>query len=200
MRKTTFSLIIIIIAAVLVLQSCYPGDELTYSDTDIIATFFDEDADFSTKMTYAIPDTIYRLDDEGNPIADPGPNDQQVLNKIKDELENYGFSEVGNPANADVIIVSVVTTSSWVSGGCYYDWWYGWWYPYYGWCYPVYYTYDTGTLIIAMLDNDATEARNGLWVAAMNGLLGDNNSGTIARVNSGIEQAFDQSTYLGAGK
>lgn len=200
MRKTTLSLIIFIAAAIVVLQSCYPGDELTYSDTDIVATFYDKEADFSTKLTYAMPDTIYRLDDEGNPIVDVGANDQNIIDKVKDELEGYGFTEAATPAAADVIVFSVITTTSWVSGGCYYDWWYGWWYPYYGWCYPVYYTYDTGTLLIAMLDNDATEARTGLWVAAMNGLLGDSNAGTLSRVSAGIEQAFSQSPYLGAGK
>jgi hypothetical protein len=198
MRKTTFSLIIFIAAAIVVLQSCYPGDELTYSDTDIIATFYDKDADFATKMTYAMPDTIYRLDDEGNPIVDPGANDQSILNKIKSELEGYGFTEE-TPANSDVIVFAVISTSSWVSGGCYYSW-YSWYYPYYGWCYPVYYTYDIGTLLIAMIEKDTVEERNGLWVAAMNGLLGDSNSGTLSRVNSGIEQAFSQSPYLGTGK
>lgn len=198
MRKTTFSLIIFIAAAIVVLQSCYPGDELTYSDTDIIATFYDKEADFATKMTYAMPDTIYRLDDEGNPIVDPGANDQSILNKIKSELEGYGFTEE-TPANSDVIVFAVISTSSWVSGGCYSSW-YSWYYPYYGWCYPVYYTYDVGTLLIAMIEKDPVEERNGLWVAAMNGLLGDNNSGTLSRVNQGIEQAFSQSPYLGTGK
>lgn len=198
MRKTTFSLIIFIAAAIVVLQSCYPGDELTYSDTDIIATFYDKEADFATKMTYAMPDTIYRLDDEGNPIVDPGANDQSILNKIKSELEGYGFTEE-TPANSDVIVFAVISTSSWVSGGCYSSW-YSWYYPYYGWCYPVYYTYDVGTMLIAMIEKDTVEARNGLWVAAMNGLLGDSNSGTLSRVNSGIEQAFSQSPYLGTGK
>lgn len=198
MKKTTFSLIIFIASAIFVLQSCYPGDELTYSNTDIIATFYDKEADFATKTTYAMPDTIYRLDEEGKPIVDPGANDQSIINKIKDELEGYGFTEE-TPANADVIVFAVISTSSWVSGGCYYGW-YNWYYPYYGWCYPVYYTYDVGTLIIAMVEKDTIEEKNGLWVAALNGLLGDSNSGTLSRVNAGIEQAFSQSPYLGTGK
>lgn len=198
MRKTTLSLIIFIASAIFVLQSCYPGDELTYSNTDIIATFYDKEADFATKTTYAMPDTIYRLDEEGKPIVDPGANDQSIINKIKDELEGYGFTEE-TPANSDVIVFAVISTSSWVSGGCYYGW-YNWYYPYYGWCYPVYYTYDVGTLIIAMVEKDTIEEKNGLWVAALNGLLGDSNSGTISRVNAGIEQAFSQSPYLGTGK
>lgn len=198
MRKTTLSLIIFIAAAIVVLQSCYPGDELTYSDTDIVTTFYDKEANFATKTTYAMPDTIYRLDDEGNPIVDPGANDQNILNKIKDGLEGYNFTEAATPGDADVAVFSVISTSSWVSGGCYSSW-YSWYYPYYGWCYPVYYTYDVGTLIIVMVEKGTVE-RNGLWVAAMNGLLGDSNAGTIDRVNNGIEQAFSQSPYLGEGK
>lgn len=198
--RTTFGIALLILTTAVVLNSCYPGDELTYSNTDIVATFYDKDANFATKITYAMPDTIYRLDEDGNPIVDPGSNDQAIIDKIKSELEDYGFTAAATPADADVLVVSIVTTTSWVSGGCYYDWWYGWWYPYYGWCYPVYYTYDTGTLLIAMLDGDATEARTGLWVAALNGLLGDSNAGTQSRINQGIDQAFSQSPYLGAGK
>lgn len=194
----TISIMILFSALAVGLYSCYPGDEITYSDTDIIATFYDKEADFATKTTYAMPDTIYRLDEEGNPIVDPGANDQNIINKIKDELEGYGFTE-DIPANADVIVFAVVTTTSWVSGGCYYDW-YSWYYPYYGWCYPVYYTYDTGTLLIAMVEKDTVEERNGLWVAAINGLLGDSNAGTLDRINDGIQQAFSQSPYLGEGK
>ncbi|NUM62377.1 MAG: hypothetical protein HUU44_09555, partial [Ignavibacteriaceae bacterium] len=65
MRKSTLSLIILIAATIVLLQSCYPGEELTYSDTDIVATFYDKEANFATKTTYAMPDTIYRLDENG---------------------------------------------------------------------------------------------------------------------------------------
>lgn len=198
MRKTTISLIIFIAAAIVVLQSCYPGDGLSYKDTDAIATFYDKDANFATKFTYAIPDTIYRLDEQGNLIVDPGSNDLSIINKIKNELERYGFTEE-TPANADVLVFAVISTSTWVSGGCYYGW-YDWYFPNYGWCYPVYYTYDTGTLVIGMIEKSTTQEKNGLWVAAMNGLLGKSNSGILSRINSAIEQAFSQSPYLRAGK
>lgn len=196
----TFTSIAILILTATILQSCYPGEELTYSDTDLVATFYNKDANFATKQTFAIPDSIIRLDEDGNLVSDPGPFDQQILNKIKSELQAIGFTQEADPANADVLVVAAITTSTWVSGGCYYDWWYDWWYPYYGWCYPAYYTYDTGSIVIAMLDVNVTEAESGLWVAGINGLLGDSNSSTSARINQNIEQAFNQSPYLGDGK
>lgn len=200
-RRSIFliSSIAILILSTTILQSCYPGEELTYSDTDLVVTFYNKDANFATKQTFAMPDSIVRLDEDGNFVSDPGPFDNQILNKIKSELQSLGFTEEAVQANADVLVIAAITTSTWVSGGCY-DWWYSWWYPYYGWCYPTYYTYDTGTIIIAMLDVNVTEAKSGLWVAGINGLLGDSNSSTSSRINQNIEQAFNQSPYLGDGK
>jgi len=199
MRKTTFSLIIFIASAMVILQSCYPGDEITYSDSDIVATFYDEEANFSTKLTFAMPDEIIRLDDEGNPINDPGINDQLAINRIKSNLDQAGFTQIidpdtTNPATTPhVLVIAFANQSTWVSGGCYSSW-YSWYYPYYGWCYPVYYTYDIGSLVIVMID--PTESRNALWVAALNGILEDTNAGIAARVTDGIDQAFTQSPYL----
>jgi len=197
MRKTTFSLIIFIAAAIVVLQSCYPGDEITYSDSDIVATFYDKEADFATKLTFAMPDAIIRLDDEGNPVNDPGVNDQLAMNRIKSNLDQAGFTEITDPDSItnvpDVLVIAFANQSTWVSGGCYSSW-YSWYYPYYGWCYPVYYTYDIGSLVIVMID--PTESRNALWVAALNGILEDTNAGIADRVTDGIDQAFTQSPYL----
>jgi hypothetical protein len=44
--------------ALATLISCYPGDELTVSDTDTIITIFSKDADFSTQTTYAMDDSV----------------------------------------------------------------------------------------------------------------------------------------------
>jgi len=203
MRKTTLSLIIFIAAAIFILQSCYPGDELTYSDTDIVATFYDKDADFSNYDTYIMSDTIYTFDDESQSLI---PNDDisltnktTIFNGIESNLEDIGFNSTSNPSDADVVIAVIVTSSTWVGGGCYYGYW-SYWYPYYSWCYPVYYTYDTGTIIIAMIDKSVTEERPGLWIATINGLLGDANTELQSRINQNIDQAFTQSPYLGEGK
>lgn len=194
--RKTLSLMLLFIALAFVLNSCYPGEELTAEDTDIIATYFDKEADFTTKLTFAIKDSVIRLDEEGNPIYnETGPYDQQAINRIKDNMEDAGFTEVADPASADVILFTFTNKSTWVSGGCYSSW-YSWYYPYYGYCYPVYYTYETGTLGIVMIDADATEQKNALWVAAINGILEDTSAGILDRLYKGIDQAFTQSPYL----
>jgi hypothetical protein len=185
------------------LQSCYPGDELTYSDTDIVATFYDEEADFSNYDTYIMSDTVYTFDDESQsliPNDDISPtNKATILNGIENNLEDIGFNSTSNPTDADVVIAVIATSSTWVGGGCYSGYW-SYWYPYYGWCYPVYYTYDTGTIIIAMIDRTVIDDKPGLWIAAINGLLDDTSAGLESRINNNIDQAFDQSPYLGEGK
>ena len=128
-------MLMLFISICFILASCYPGETLTAADTDVIATFFNPNADFSTKNTYAIADSIARVDENGNPISDPGQFDQQIISRIKQNLQQLGYTEEQNPANADVLVVAFVTTNTWASGGCY-TWWYGWWYPYPGWCYP----------------------------------------------------------------
>jgi hypothetical protein len=194
--RKTLSLMLLFIALAFVLNSCYPGEELTAEDTDIVATFYDKEADFTTKLTYAIKDSVIRLDEDGNPIYnETGPYDQQALNRIEDNMVAAGFTEVADPASADVVVFVFANKSTWVSGGCYSSW-YSWYYPYYGYCYPVYYTYETGTLGIVMIDTDATEQKNALWVATMNGILEDTSAGIAERINQNIDQAFIQSPYL----
>jgi hypothetical protein len=201
--RTTLSLVILFSSLAFVLYSCYPGDALTAADTDIVATFFDKDADFATKLTFAIPDKVFRLDENGDPVDDPGANDQLALNRIKSNLVQAGFTEIADPDTSDpskrpdVFVIVFANQSTWVSGGCYSSW-YSWYYPYYGWCYPVYYTYDVGTMLIAMVDPYVS--RNALWVAALNGILEDTNAGIADRLTDGIDQAFEQSPYLSEGK
>jgi len=193
----TISLMLLFLALTVGLYSCYPGEEITAADTDIVATYFDKEADFSTKLTFAMPDEIIRLDENGDPINDPGVNDQLALNRIKSNLIQAGFTEKINPDTLnnrpDVLVIAFANQSTWVSGGCYSSW-YSWYYPYYGWCYPVYYTYDIGTVLIAMVD--PSESKNALWVAALNGILEDTNAGIADRLTDGIDQAFTQSPYL----
>ena len=199
----TISIVLLLLALAVGLYSCYPGDEITAADTDIVATFFDKEADFSTKLTFAIPDKVFRIDENGDPIDDPGVNDQLALNRIKSNLVQAGFTEITDPDTSDpskrpdVFVIAFANQSTWVSGGCYSSW-YSYYYPYYGWCYPVYYTYDIGTMLIAMVDPYVS--KNALWVAALNGILEDTNAGIADRLTKGIDQAFAQSLYLGEGK
>ena len=190
--------------AIVVLQGCYPYDDQTVADSDVIATFFDDGADFSTLVTYAIPDTIYTFDNNGGIV----PNDEisstnanAILNAINNNLQNMGFTPVaaGSEPTADVVLFALTTSSTWVSGGYYGGYW-SYWYPYYGWCYPVYYTYTTGSIFITMINPNKTGNDRGVWIAAINGVLSSSSANNTSRINSDINQAFIQSPYLRGSK
>ena len=107
------------------------------------------------------------------------------------------------------MFVVVAANATDMYGYAYYGWWWGSYYPGYpgyGWYYPGYavpYEYTTGTLLIGMFDPDKADAANkrlgAVWLAAVNGLLGEGGN-PQTRINTTINQAFVQSSYLGAGK
>jgi hypothetical protein len=203
LRKNLFFLLFLF-TAVIVLQSCYPYDDIDVNDADVVATFYDDGANFANLVNYAMSDTIYTFgsgSDNLVPSEDiSSTNANAILNSIKTNLANMGFVDKTSAAlTADslVFVAAIVTSSTWVSGGCYGGYW-SYWYPYYGWCYPVAYTYTTGTILIVMAEKQASST-NGVWVAGINGILNGTASNT-SRINADINQAFQQSPYLGDGK
>jgi len=199
-KKPAWSRITPLLAAIVFASSaffisCYPGDELSVSDLDVIATFFEADANFATKLDYAMPRMIFDLNDSSMQV---GSDAENVLDVIDENMTELGFTNLGEDTTmADVIMVAFKTSSTWVSGGCYPTY-----YPYYyGWCYPVAYSYQTGTFLIVMIDRQNRAEPNAIWVAGINGVLeGSTNASLTARVHDGIHQAFEQSPYLGDGK
>lgn len=65
LRKGLFFLLFLS-ASVIVLQSCYPYDDLTPEDTDVVVTFYDDGTNFTNLVSYAIPDTIYTFNSSGD--------------------------------------------------------------------------------------------------------------------------------------
>jgi hypothetical protein len=178
-----------------VFYSCYPGDPISVAEADVVTTFYDPNANFASQQTYAMPDSVIHVgDDEISRIFD-----DQILDRIRQNMQQLNYTEVADPAQADVLVLPAGLTTEWIAGGCY--WYWGYWYPYPGWCYPVAYSYTTGTVLIAMADADNTSQANALWVAGINGLVSESTVGDISnRINKNIDQAFDQSPYLGEGK
>jgi len=201
-RKGLFFLLFLS-ASVIVLQSCYPYDDLTPEDTDVVVTFYDDATNFTNLVTYAIPDTIYTFNSSGDivPSEDISSSSaNQILTSLNNNLQEMGFTpQQGNQANADVHVFALVTSSTWVSGGCYGGYW-SYWYPYYGWCYPVAYTYTTGSLFVVMLNPAKTGDSQSVWFAGVNGILSSTNASNASRINTDIDQAFNQSPYLRGSK
>lgn len=179
------------------LNSCYPGDPISASDTDVVTTFYSPNADFAGKTTYAMPDSVIYITDSGMTSGGNSTLNNQILTAINNNMQNFGFVAEPDPDAADVHIVALAAKTTWVGGSCYPGYWGGYWYPYSGWCYPVAYSYETGTLLIVMLDPTTSTSDNAqpIWLAGMNGLL--SGSANVSRINKAINQAFDQSAdYL----
>ena len=219
MRKLrlTFALIIVTIS-LLSLNSCYTDYGLSTQDYDIVATFFDKETDFQQFQTYTLLDSIVRVKEDGGTGSDADTKyDQQILNRIADNLQSYGYTSIA-PDDVDstnlpdvFILVSAVSSKNYAYSPGY--WWGYWgWYPGWGY-YPGYgpgwggyypggvsYSFTTGSLLINMLEADNVDVANKTavinWAAVINGLLDDKSSNISSRINQAIDQSFKQSTYL----
>lgn len=224
---------------------CYPGGVSTEAETDTVVTVKNPDAVFAHRRTYAMTDSVVDLcaevptetpetsADAGVPAADAGAPptgcdsstdldhryDSQILNVIRTNMNNMGYTEVEDPTNtaADVVVlVGAARTKLYVYGtycqGWGY-WWAGWpgWGPYPpggggGWTVVCSHedvitdVYDVGTLLLHMVDPKNADTGQStiptLWLAVTNGVLDTGKPGTGGRLQRTIDQAFAQSPYL----
>ena len=217
-RKSRLSLLAVTTILLAGVASCYPGDINSVGEADLVLTFFDSTAAFASIVTYAMPDTIVRIvEDGGSSAANPAVDDQ-VLAQIEAEFTALGYQRVDvNGAEPDVIVLVTaarVDVDFWLTGG-----WWGYWGYWPGWgpgwgpcCYGPGYgpgypwgpvhggTQSIGTLLITMLDPNKTPAREleipAIWAGAINGLLQGSDASILARLEGLVEQAFVQSPYL----
>jgi hypothetical protein len=209
-KKKLIVLFSLLILSSFVLYSCYPDYGLTTSDYDTVITLFDNNADFN-KPTYAMPDTVVHFVEDDTPEDEiDRSKDALILSNIASNMTRLGYERVPIDTTADapgfVILVGVSVTDNygtiWYPGWGYWPGW-GWWGGYPGWGYPggsVTYSYTTGTIFMTMLDPDKRtpgEQRFGaVWLARLNGVL-SNSLNTSARITQRINDAFNQSPYLG---
>ncbi len=191
-------------AIVFLLTQCYPEGPQYVDEMDLVYTNYDPSTDFTLKHTYAIPDKIMKIDDNlingGNPNFVKDPYATQLLEKMKLNMANNGWTLVKKDANPDLLLAPVAyeLTTTYYYGGGYWDWWYGGWYGWY-YPYPVTTSYSTGSLIVTMLDPknlSPDEKMRAVWGFIINGLLEGSNTEFTARYSKGIDQAFTQSPYL----
>ena len=182
-------------------SGCYPDGPDYTEDLDVVYTTFDDDYDFQSQSTYSRPDKIVvdvKMTNNGDTIYEYMKDiyAQPILQKIDENMANYGWTLVNVNDNPDVLLEPAGISSTTYFYSYWYDWWYGGW----GWYYPPYYTissYTTGSMIIVIADPNIDSPINNspaAWIAAANGLLTD--SGNVGRALDGIDQAFRQSPYL----
>ena len=224
MKKSLFKFSAgMVILAQLFLYSCYPGDEVSYADLDLVATVYDKGANFQEFTTFVMPDTIVHIKD----TLDNNKNDELsrsyddfILGEVRQNMLDLGFVEETNPVinHPDLVLtVSAMATTTYYAWNYYpYYWywyggWYWWyknsdyyypWYPYYPWYGTSYISsYSTGSVIMNLSDirntTEETDSIQVVWLGVLNGLLGSTNKADIqSRLDYGINKAFEQSSYL----
>lgn len=217
MKRANVIALMMLIPLMGLLTGCYP-DKIDYVDEyDLAGTMFDEDADFSSYVTFHVLDTVMHLteDKEDDPNLSR-EHDEFILEEIRQNMSDAGYTEMVSPDSLNMpdleIFVQAMSSDFYTYYSYWYDYWYwypgwnywypGWggWYPGYPW-YPGYVSsYSTGTLIIEMLDTEvnleATERPGMVWAGVVDGLLTNNTSNTRARLDKQINQLFEQSPYL----
>ena len=202
-------------------SACYPSDSVSYSDLDLVTTVYDENQNFDDLKTYSMPDSVIHLKDtldEGNNVDLSRDLDPFILELVKTNMADYGFTLEQDPESnpPDVILtVSAMATKNYSVYYYYPYYWYwypgwGWyykstdyysWYPYYpGWGGGYVTSYTVGTLLMAMHDMKDSGTTNDsipvVWQSAINGLLSGNKANTQSRLEFNINKAFENSPYL----
>jgi hypothetical protein len=191
----------------IVLQGCYPKGPIYYSDSDLVATNYDNGFDFNGAVYYSLPDSVVHIidPDDNDPDVDR-TYDQDILDAIEANMDAAGFVKVDIDTLVPDLIIKPAVWSATNTGVIYdYSYW-GWYYPPYGGWYPYYpwggyvYSYTYGTLLMDIVDVNGIDIEEEfipiVWTGALNGVLSDSRSDMRKRIRDGIDQCFIQSPYL----
>lgn len=201
--------IFLILSVVAVLWGCQTEpDNLKLYDELVVSTNFDPEVTFGSYATYAIPtDTI-------GFVTNTDPNDtilvaenengfypRKVLERVIQNMNDRSYSRVDRNQNPDLgVNVYVVNDlnifQQIVDPGYYYPYYYGYG-SYYSYPYINTYAYNTGTLIVEIVDLKNVTPDNKVRVI-WNAYMGDVYSALDVHEQSlqAIDQAFQQSNYL----
>ena len=210
MRKR-FLLFGITLAAMV--TSCYgPNDSVYTEDLDVVYTQKKDGYDFNTKVNCLISDTVTYWDSKGEIHKVPdevgkGHPDltlkqaEAIVENIRNSMGVLGWDALTeadiDPADESTFINTafmnaVISKTTYVGGGYYPGYGYGYWYSWY----PVYYTYSTGSVIVNMLEvnKDPQIGDGALTLVWESFLSGYTRSGIdIHYINQGVNQGFRQS-------
>lgn len=181
-------------------------------DQLVVSTNFDPDADFSQYTTYAIPtDTIGFVSNNSDDTIIVSPEStfpRAALSAIRENLEDRGYARVARNENPDlgvnVMVINdfnmfqeVVYPGGFGYPGSYYSGYYGYG-SYYYYPYVNTYAYNTGVLVIELVDLKNRTPDNKVKVV-WDAYLGDVYStiDRLAQTEEAIRQAFVQSPYIG---
>jgi hypothetical protein len=196
--------------ATLVLAAC--GD-YTAPDSvvfgNIVATQHAQSVNWTAYQTYSINPAVTVVDGTGTVQTTCSVDGTQLVPTIKAQMDQRGYQQVGyhdpaKPANLEFQMTAFLGSQDvYYSNWCA---WYGYYYCYPGWTYAG--SYSFGSLVIDMgdvlhLTNNPptipvvwTNANYGVLASYYNGCSGNGSSVNWARIQSAVNQAFQQSPYI----
>ena len=225
MIRKRFSISILLAFALpigmLMLSSCYPDDNLTTSQTDVIMTGYYDSVDFTTLKTYYMSDTVFPMREDTSDHSLIKYNDD-IIAAIASNMAKYGYTRVFDTLSGfpDVKIASSAITvkniNIYYPSYPYWGWGWGWgwkssprsaeyYYPGYpgynppGYWPPYYTSYTTGTLLIEMADPSDYRVVNNdtvtpvYWGAGINGVLSGSDKNRIIEL---IDKSFELSPQI----
>lgn len=186
-------------------------DSAKLIDDMVVSTNFDPEAEFGAYLTYAIPtDTIGFVSNNSNDtiiVSSESDFPKHVLTAIRQNLDARGYTEVSKAEDPDVgmnvmvandfnIFQEIVYPGYYGYPGNYYSGYYGYG-SYYYYPYVNTYAYNTGVLIVEMVDLKNRTPDNKVKVV-WDAYMGDVYStiDRLAQSQKAIDQAFVQSPYL----
>src|SRR5690242_8221790 len=187
-------------------------DSAKLIDQMVVSTNYDPEANFSAYTTYAIPtDTIGFQSNNSSDTIITSPEStfpRHVLAAIRKNLDDRGYTRVNKNQDPDVginvmvvndfnVFQEIVYPNYYGYPGNYYSGYYGYG-SYYYYPYVNTYAYNTGVLIIEIVDLKNKTPDNKVKVV-WDAYLGDVYStiDRLAQSADAIDQAFLQSPYLG---
>jgi uncharacterized protein DUF4136 len=197
------------LTAAFVASSCQSDTLLSTQGLGAVVTVFESGPALSNARTFVLPDTVVQIPQfDGNMTPAAA---HALTAATRAHFIALGWTELpdARTSQPDVIVLMASSTrveTALVSAGWSASWGY---LPYLSptadpssvWIAPggaIPYTYQVGTLVIAMLDvrapPDSARRDRLLWVAGLDGVVND--PSVLSRALDGIDQAFAQSPYL----
>ncbi len=223
LKSLTGALLTVIVIS---LASCYPNDDLSVSQTDLVMTTYYDSVDFTTIKTYYMSDTVHVVREDTSDHSLMKDNDL-VISLIEQNLAAYGYTRVTDTAAPipDVKVTAAAITIKTVTIGWWYPyypgWGWGWGYwkkgpsstnyyypgypgyypPGYWWGYPYYSSYTTGTVLMEManpLDYIVVDGDTVTPIYWTGAVNGvlGTTSSNTARLEAGINKAFELSPEI----
>jgi hypothetical protein len=209
---------LLVLAATAALAGCYvpsAPDEVLYGN--VVATNYKQDANFAAYPNVLLNDTIAVIDDTGTGISWKPGVEAGIIDQIRQNLIERGYTEFVDAAGAGPDTLKVGAYAMFGSVALFYsDYWCSWYYYYY--CYPTTSyagSYNYGTLLIEAGKDLYTPGQPPVtvppggqppfstlvWTSATYGVLAGGNSISTAspgyqKVLGSIDQAFAQSPYF----